>query len=90
MYDVTNELYRKVLCSAVQVGMTGKARAMRPTLVVLSHDTVMQVRREHAYNCPFQHGGDKTQPDRLFGIRVAYDDSLRLGEVILAEDTANL
>jgi hypothetical protein len=26
---------------------------------------------------------DKTEPDRVLGVRVAYDDSLRFGEVLV-------
>jgi hypothetical protein len=56
-------------------------------VIIMSCDTHMEVLKQDYTNYT---GGaypqDKSQPYRMFGIRIAFDDSLPLGEVLVAGD----
>jgi hypothetical protein len=56
-------------------------------LIVMSYDTYMEVLKDDYTGVTGmslrQH---KSQPYRMFGIRVAFDDSLPLGEVLVTGD----
>jgi hypothetical protein len=56
-------------------------------VIIMSRDTHMEVMKQDYINYT---GGaypqDKSQPYRMFGIRIAFDDSLPLGEVLVAGD----
>jgi hypothetical protein len=94
--NVTNKLYRKAFGTEVMRPPMLTIHGDQPTeiersimdvkLIVISRETAMEVMRESFYNSPFERGSDKSQPDRLFGRRVAYDDSLALGECLIAEE----
>lgn len=56
-------------------------------LIVMSYDTHMEVMREdYSGVTGVSFRQDKSQPYRMFGIRVAFDDSLPFGEVLVAGD----
>lgn len=56
-------------------------------LIVMSYETHMQVMKDDYTGATgMSLHQDKSQPYRMFGIRVAFDDSLPLGEVLVAED----
>jgi hypothetical protein len=94
--NVTNKLYRKAFGTEVMRSPIPPIYGDQPAeiersfmdvkLIVISRETAMAVMRENFHNCPFERGGDKSQPDRIFGRRVAYDDSLALGECLIAEE----
>jgi hypothetical protein len=52
-------------------------------LIVMSHDTYYEVMRLDYSGTVVDRAKDKTEPDRVLGARVAYDDSLRFGEVLV-------
>ena len=58
-------------------------RDLPVNLIVMSRDSAREIRRAQGY-ITIKQGADKTQPDRLYGVRIAYDDSLGLGEFIAA------
>lgn len=61
-------------------------RIMEVNLIVMSFYTAREIMREQGYGCvDFVKSMDKTQPDRLCGVRVAYDDSMGAGEMLVAE-----
>jgi hypothetical protein len=56
-------------------------------LIVMSYDTHMEVMKEdYSGVTGVSFRQDKSQPYRMFGIRVAFDDSLPFGEVLVAGD----
>ena len=58
-------------------------------VIIMSRDTHMEVLKQDYTNytgCAYPQ--DKSQPYRMFGIRIAFDDSLPLGEVLVAGDMA--
>jgi hypothetical protein len=56
-------------------------------LIVMSYETHMEVMREdYSGVTGVSFRQDKSQPYRMFGIRVAFDDSLPFGEVLVAGD----
>jgi hypothetical protein len=55
-------------------------------LVVMSRETHMEVMRHDYSGSYVSYTYDKTQPYRMFGIRIAFDDSLPFGEVLVAGD----
>jgi hypothetical protein len=56
-------------------------------VIIMSRDTHMEVMKQDYTNYT---GGaypqDKSQPHRMFGIRIAFDDSIPFGEVLVAGD----
>jgi hypothetical protein len=59
-------------------------------LIVMSYDTHVEIMRNDYAGVTGMTGmslrQDKSQPYRMFGIRVAFDDSLPLNEVLVAGD----
>lgn len=56
-------------------------------VVIMSRDTHMEVLKQDCNNYTgAAYPQDKSQPYRIFGIRIAFDDSLPLGEVLVAGD----
>lgn len=62
-----------------------RARPMTVGLIVMSHSTAREIMREDISRTVFQYAIDKTKPDRCYGVRVAYDESLTTGEMLVAE-----
>ena len=63
------------------------ARPMDVGLIVMSHDTAREIMREDYSLTVFRRAVVKTEPDRCYGIRVAYDRSMALGEMMVGEVT---
>jgi hypothetical protein len=55
-------------------------------LIVMSRETHMEVMKQDYSGSYISYSYDKTQPYRMFGIRIAFDDSLPFGEVLVAGD----
>lgn len=56
-------------------------------VIIMSYDTHMEVMRlDYSGFTGAAYPRDKSQPYRIFGIRVAYDDSIPFGEVLVAGD----
>ena len=61
-------------------------------LIVMSRGTYMEVMKQDPGGMYIQHIAltqdhvNQTQPHRMFGIHIAFDDSLPLGEVLVAGD----
>ena len=100
MSDLINRIHRKVFGTRI-LRKTQLAYIANPNLepvdipieyldvklVVMSHDTHMEVLRQDYINSTgAAYPQDKSQPYRIFGIRVAFDDSLPLEEVLVAGD----
>ena len=66
------------------------ARRMEPNLLVMSHHTAREMMQEDRGGNIFRHAMVKTEPDRIYGVRVAYDNSMGLGEMLVAEATGDL
>lgn len=62
-----------------------RARPMDVGLIVMSHDTAREIMREDISRSVFQYSLVKTEPDRCYGVRVAYDESMARGEMLVAE-----
>lgn len=62
-----------------------RARPMDVGLIVMSHDTAREIMREDTSRSVFQYAIVKTGPDRCCGVRIAYDDSMVRGEMLVAE-----
>jgi hypothetical protein len=56
-------------------------------VIIMSRETHMEVMRlDYSGSTGVSFQQDKTQPYRMFGIRIAFDDSLPFGEVLVAGD----
>jgi hypothetical protein len=55
-------------------------------LIVMSRQIHMEVMRHDYSGSYISYPYDKTQPYRMFGIRIAFDDSLPFEEVLVAGD----
>jgi hypothetical protein len=55
-------------------------------LIVMSRETHSEVMKQDYSGSYISYPYDKTQPYRMFGIRIAFDDSLPFGEVLVAGD----
>lgn len=67
------------------VGMEARVRRMDVNLIVMSRATAREIMREDRYGDHFRCSMVKTEPDRCGPARVAYDDSMALGEMLVAE-----
>jgi hypothetical protein len=99
MTDLINNIHRKVFRTRI-LRKTQLAIAADPNppvdipieyldvgVIIMSRDThreVMRLDYSGFTGASFQY--DRTQPYRMFGIRIAFDDSLPLGEVLVAGD----
>ena len=61
-----------------------RRRAAAINLIVMSRETAREIMRND-YGRLFNESLHRDQPDRLGPARVAYDDSLGLGEFLIAE-----
>ena len=59
-------------------------RDLPVNLIVMSRDSAKEIMRAQGYVVTINQGADKTKPDQIYGVRIAYDDSLGLGEFIAA------
>ena len=60
-------------------------RLMEPNLIVMSNHTAHQMMREDRSGGIFRRAMSKVEPDRIYNVRIAYDDSMGLGEMMVAE-----
>ncbi len=67
-----------------------RQRDLKVNLIVMSHETAREIMRYDFDRTIFKHAMVKTEPDTCYGARVAYDDSLRLGEMLVAEAKGDL
>ena len=100
MSNLINNIHRKVFQTRI-LRKTRRAITADPDLepvdipieyldvgvIIMSCDTHMEVMKQDYINYT---GGaypqDKSQPYRMFGIRIAFDDSIPFGEVLVAGD----
>lgn len=66
-------------------GQRGRIRAMDVNLIVMSRETFRELLREDFNGYFARMAMAKDQPDRCGPARVAYDDSMQLGQMIVAE-----
>jgi hypothetical protein len=100
MSDLINRIHRKVFQTRI-LRKTSLAITTDPNLepvnipieylhvgvIIMSRDTHMEVLKQDYTNFTgAAYPQDKSQPYRMFGIRIAFDDSLPLGEVLVAGD----
>lgn len=62
-------------------------RLMKVGVIVMSEETAREIMREDYGQTVFRRALVKTEPDRCYGIRVAYDRSMTLGEMMVGEVT---
>jgi hypothetical protein len=99
--DIIDELRKKVFGTVVLRGLSPRLsdeppmspktyrERLKPSLVVMSRESAREIMRADYSNMvgiltPKPIG----EPDRVFGIRVAYDESLQVGEFLVAETVA--
>jgi hypothetical protein len=100
MSDLINRIHRKVFQTRI-LRKTKYAITTDPNLepvdipieyldvgvIIMSRETHMEVMRlDYSDSTGVSFQQDKTQPYRMFGIRIAFDDSLPFGEVLVAGD----
>lgn len=61
------------------------SRRMEPNLIVMSHHTAREMMQEDRGGNIFRRAMTKVEPDRIYGVRIAYDDSMGHGEMMVAE-----
>ncbi len=60
---------------------------LKVSVIIMSRDTHMEVMKQDYNNYTgAAYPQDKSQPYRMFGIRIAFDDSIPFGEVLVAGD----
>jgi hypothetical protein len=84
--SITEKVYRAVfrtIVMTVPVTPDSSLQYQRVNLIVMSRDSAREIMRSQgaAYIVP---GADKAEPDRIYGVRIAYDDSLGLGQFLAA------
>lgn len=62
-----------------------RTRPMKVDIIVMSEETAREIMREDYSQTVFRRAMVKTEPDRCYGIRVAYDRSMALGEMMVGE-----
>ena len=62
-----------------------RTRPMNVGVIVMSEETAREIMREDYSQTVFRRALVKTEPDRCHGIRVAYDRSMALGEMMVGE-----
>jgi hypothetical protein len=55
-------------------------------VIIMSRETHKEVMRQDYFGSYISYSFDKTEPYRIFGIRIAFDDSIPFGEVLVAGD----
>lgn len=86
VYDPTP----RALYAGPATGKDRKGRRMAVNLIVFSHHTAREMMREDISGTVFRPAMVKTEPDRIYGVRIAYDDSMGLGEMAVAEAIGDL
>ena len=67
-----------------------RKRSMNIGLIVMSHDTAREMMRADYGRTVFRSSVVRTEPDYCFHARVAYDDSMALGAMLVAETPAGV
>ena len=62
-----------------------RIRPLNPGVIVVSRSTAREIVREDYARTVWHMAMVKTEPDRCYGIRVAYDESMALGEMLVGE-----
>lgn len=102
MSDLINEIARKVyntrVCRKPKASYIAGAKVVDEKivvehldvkLIVMSRDTFYEVcRLDYNGHTGLTMRQDKSEPYRMFDIRVAFDDSLSLGNVLVAGEVA--
>jgi len=70
--------------TAVKTG-ENYGRIMEPNLIVMSNHTAREMMRDDRGGNIFRRAISKVEPDRIYNVRIAYDDSMDLGEMMVAE-----
>lgn len=87
MSELLNKAYRLIFNSVILVDEPTpdtKGRKLDVNLIVMSRDTFRELLRADAMGNLVRFSHVKDQPHRLGPARVAYDDTLGLGEMIVA------
>lgn len=63
---------------------TIKLGLAEPDLIIMSRSTAHYIMWSEAGGNVVRRGADKSKPDTIFGVRIAYDDSLSEGEMRVA------
>jgi hypothetical protein len=73
----------KTIVMTVPVTSDRSLQYQRVNLIVMSRDSAREIMRSQgaAY---IVRGANKAEPDRIYGARIAYDDSLGLGQFLAA------
>lgn len=74
-----------ILRRMLRRGADGSIRDVAVGVFVMSHDSYREVLRYDVGGFYSSYSYDRTKPCTLMGVRVAYDDSMPLGEVQGAE-----
>jgi len=85
--ELIDQAYRLIFNSFVLEGsgLNASVRPMDVNLVVMSHGTAREIMRADYSNAIFRRSLTRDEPDRIGPARVAYDDSMSLGEMLAAE-----
>jgi hypothetical protein len=84
--SITGKAHRAILegiMATTPVTPDFRRRDLPVNLIVMSHDTAQAIRREQM-DMSIVRPALKTEPDRIYGVRIAYDDSLALGQFLAA------
>ena len=77
-------IFNTVVCEGTGFKET-RTRPMKVGVIVMSEETAREIMREDYSQTVFRRAMVKTEPDRCYGIRVAYDRSMALGEMMVGE-----
>jgi hypothetical protein len=86
--SITEKVYRAVfetVVMTVPVPVTPDRSLpyQRVNLIVMSRDSAREIMRSQGA-ADIMRGANKAEPDRIYGVRIAYDDSLGLGQFLAA------
>jgi hypothetical protein len=82
----TEKVYRAVFETVVMTVPVTTDRSLhyqRVNLIVMSRDSAREIMRSQGA-ADIVRGANKAEPDRIYGVRIAYDDSLGLGQFLAA------
>lgn len=87
MSNLINQASRLIFNSFVREGkgLNTMFRTMDVNLIVMSRETALAVMKEDYEGRFFHRSLTRTEPDKIGPARVAYDDSMSLGEMLVAE-----
>lgn len=85
MNPMMERAHQLIFGSYVRDESGGRTRRMGVDLIVMSHETFRELLREDFSGSFVQHDIVKGITDRCGPARVAYDDSMSLGQMIVAE-----